>query len=296
METLVKLLIQQSVIPIKDQTTLRVMSYNIRMAPCAQDDATENAWVHRLPKINMIFNHYIPDIIGIQEMSAFQMQTLKNSKYTVPYNVIGKPPTKSPTEYGLGIAYNTLHLQLVSELHTVWLNESQTHAHAPAWDSSDYERYALYAKFKHTKTGKLFWFITTHFDHQGVIARQESAKIIMDLADSLDAPVIITGDFNCFPQLGGPELYRLLCTHSKHIQDSGTIADTVFGVPGTWMGWDYDPYKQRGNITSKYDFVFVSNTIQVLQQGIIDDQVWDANFNKALYPSDHRPIVSDVCL
>ncbi len=291
-----KLLIQQSVIPVKDQTILRVMSYNIRMAPYAQDDATENAWVHRLPKITMILNQYTPDIIGIQEMSTFQMHDLKNSEYTVPYNFIGRCPTKPPIESGLGIAFNTLQLQLVSELHTVWLNESQAQAHAPAWDGSDYERYAIYAKFKNNKTGKLFWFITTHFDHQGVIARQESAKIIMDLADSLDAPAIITGDFNCFPQLGGQELYNLLCTHSKHIKDSGAIADTVFGVPGTWMGWDYDPYKQRGSVTSKYDFIFVDDSIKVLQQGIIDDQVWDTNFNKALYPSDHRPVISDLYL
>jgi len=84
-------------------------------------------------------------------------------------------------------------------LHTVWLNEAQVHAEAAACDGSSYERYAIYAKFKNIETGKCFWFITTYCDHLGIRARQESAKIIMDLAESLDTPIVVTGDFTCFP-------------------------------------------------------------------------------------------------
>jgi endonuclease/exonuclease/phosphatase family metal-dependent hydrolase len=184
---------------------------------------------------------------------------------------------------------------VVSELQTIWLNEAQTEAQAPAWDGSNYERYAVYAKFKNLVTGNYFWFITTHFDHLGIQARQESAKIIMDLAENLDAPAIATGDFNCFPQLGGQELYQLLCSHSKKMNDSGTITEKLFGVPGSWIGWDYDFYKQKEGY-AKYDFIFVHNSIKVLQHGIIDDRIWDSRFNKELYPSDHRPVLSDLLI
>ena len=289
-----KLIIKQPVILIADYKAIRAMSYNIRMAPFAEDDGNENAWVHRLPKINMIIDQYLPDIIGIQEMSDFQMHSLQSSRYILAYKFTGRCPTKQPIESGLGIAYNTQKLHLISELHTIWLNESQTEANAPAWDGSNYERYAIYAKFKNIETEQDFWFITTHFDHLGIKARQESAKIIMNLAENLDAPAIVTGDFNCFPQLGGQELYQLLCIHSTKMKDSGTIADVIFGVPGSWMGWDYDMYKQRGTVTSKYDFIFVQDTIKVLQHGIIDDYVWDNQLKKALYPSDHRPVISDL--
>lgn len=289
-----RLIIKQPVAHITNHKIIRSMSYNIRMAPFAEDDNNENAWIHRLPKINMIFDQYQPDIIGIQEISDFQMCGLQNREYLLAYKFIGRFPTKQPIESGLGIAYNTQKIHLISELHTIWLNESQTEVNAPAWDGSSYERYAIYAKFKNIETEQNFWFITTHFDHLGIKARQESAKIIMNLAESLDAPAIATGDFNCFPQLGGQELYQLLCTHSKKMKDSGTIADVIFGVPGSWMGWDYDMYKQRGKVTSKYDFIFVRNTIKVLQHGIIDDYVWDNQLHKALYPSDHRPVISDL--
>lgn len=272
---------------------LRAMSYNIRMAPCAEDDVTENAWGYRLPKINIIFDRYMPDIVGLQEVSSYQMDTLEDSSHAIHYAFLGKYPTKKPIESGLGIIYNTEKLLLISDLATVWLNESRSNSAGPAWDGSSYERYVIYAKFKHCVTGSNFWFITTHFDHLGIKARQESAKIVMDLAEELDAPAIVTGDFNCFPQLGGLELYQLLCTRSNTMKDSGTIAQSLFGVPGSWIGWDYDPYKQ-GEGYAKYDFIFVRDTIRVIQHGIIDDQVWDAHFKKELYPSDHRPVLSDL--
>lgn len=288
-----RLIIKQSVIPVANNKIIRAMSYNIRMAPFAEDDETENAWIHRLPKIKMILSQYTPDIIGIQEISEYQMDSFKNIFNSIPYAFLNKYPAKKPIESGLGIFYNAKKLALISELHTCWLNESQITSDGSAWDGSSYERYVIYAKFKNLETGKVFWFMTTHFDHLGINARQESAKIVMNLAEKLDAPAIITGDFNCFPQLGGQELYKLLSTHSNKIKDSGIITQTLFGVPGSWMGWDYDFYKLRDGY-SKYDFIFVEDTINVIQHGIIDDQVWDKKFQKELYPSDHRPVLSDL--
>ncbi|HBS47817.1 TPA: hypothetical protein DEO28_01680 [Candidatus Dependentiae bacterium] len=288
-----KLIINQFVKAVQNNQIIRCMSYNIRMAPCAEDDKTENAWVHRLPKINMILDHYKPDIIGVQEVSLFQMNSFEKSHYVVPYKFLGKYPTKAPIESGLGIIYNPQKFLLLSDLGITWLNESQKTSHGPAWDGSSYERYVIYAKFKNLATGNDFWFMTAHFDHLGIKARQESAKIVMDLAAKLDAPAIITGDFNCFPQLGGQELYQLLCSRSEKIKDSGVIAQSLFGVPGSWIGWDYDMYKQKEGY-SKYDFIFVQDSIDVIQHGIIDDQVWDEHFQKNLYPSDHRPVLSDL--
>lgn len=280
-------------IPQTNPQNIRAMSYNIRMAPCVEDDGTENEWAHRFPKVRMVFNTYIPDIVGIQEVSLYQMNSLENSTYLLPYKFFGKYPSKKPIESGLGIIYNSQKLLLISEFCTLWLNEVQSQAGGPAWDASSYERYVIYAKFKNLMTKNEFWFITTHFDHLGIKAREESAKIVMDLAEGLDAPTVVTGDFNCFPQLGGLELYQLLCTRSRRMKDSANTAQVLFGVPGSWIGWDYDMYKQTEG-HSKYDFIFVQDTIKVLQHGIIDDRVWDDNFQKELYPSDHRPVLSDL--
>lgn len=287
-----KLNVKQSVLSLKSPKSIRAMSYNIRMAPCTEDEMTENSWDYRLSKVNMIFNKYMPDIVGIQEVSLIQMRSLEETHYRLPYKFIGQYPTRKPIESGLGIIYNSQKLTLLSKLRTTWLNESQVKSEESAWDGSSYERYVIYAKFKNIATGKDFWFMTTHFDHLGTKARQESAKIVMNIAESLDAPTLITGDFNCFPQAGGKELYQTLSAGFKTIRDSGKVASSVFGVPGSWIGWDYDIYKQRKGY-AKYDFIFVKGISQTFQHGIIDDQVWDSSFQKELYPSDHRPVLSD---
>lgn len=289
-----KHIVKQVVKPILDKNVVRVMSYNIRMAPCLEDDPSENAWSYRLPKVEMIFRKYVPDVVGVQEASEMQMTSLKEALTTdMHYEFIGKSPSRKPFECGLGIIYNTKKIELVSELKTIWLNESQEKPDGPVWDGSSYERYAIYARFKDLQSDQHFWFMTTHFDHLGIKARRESAKVVMDLAKNLDAPTILTGDFNCFPQLGGKELYELLCSHYEKMKDSEALADLVFGVKGSWIGWDYDPYQQKEGY-AKYDHIFVYDTIQVLQHGIIDDKVWDSRFEKELYPSDHRPVLSDI--
>ncbi|MBX9744706.1 MAG: guanylate kinase [Chlamydiales bacterium] len=293
LETKSKLIVKQLVEPVSDRRAIRAMSYNIRMAPCAEDDDTENAWEYRLPKINMIIERYKPDVIGLQEVSLFQMGSLQNSSFDLPYKMLAKYPSRNPIESGLGIVYNSEKVSLISDLKTIWLNEVQSHSEGLAWDGSAHERYVIYAKFKNLLDDNEFWFMTTHFDHLGQKARQESAKIVIDLAERLNAPVIVTGDFNCFPQQGGAELYQLLSSRSIRIKDSKTIANKVFGVPGSWIGWDYDAYKQRTGY-SKYDFIFTHDSIEVIQHGIIDDCVWDDCFQKELYPSDHRPVLSDL--
>lgn len=292
-ETSATLKIKQPVEPVTDPRTLRVMSYNIRMAPCFEDEGTENEWRYRLPKINMIFNQYRPDIIGVQEVSLKQMKSFEGSYYNLPYKFLGKYPTKKPIESGLGFIYNTKKIKLISKLHTMWLNEDKTKDEAPAWDGSSYERFVIYAKFKDIATGKDFWFLTTHFDHLGIKARSESAKIVIELAEKLDAPAIITGDFNCFPQAGGKALYKLLSSYSSQVQDSGKLTKKIFGVPGSWIGWDYDIYKQKEGY-AKYDYILVKSISKIHQHGIIDDRVWDNNLQKELYPSDHRPVLSDL--
>jgi guanylate kinase len=295
-QSALKLIKTHKVSPLTDNKAIRVISYNIRMSPCVEDESTENAWTYRLPKIKMIINEYMPDIVGVQEVSLLQIKSLKNNNYyALSYKFIGKYPTKKPIESGLGIIYNTKKLSLISKVHTTWLNESQTRANALAWDGSAYERYVIYAKFKHLETGKVFWFMTTHFDHLGIKARENSARIVVTIAENLDAPAVLTGDFNCFPQARGKELYKLLCTYSKIVKDSGKLANSLFGVPGSWIGWDYDFYKQKKGY-AKYDFIFVNPVMKVTQHGIIDDKVWDSRFQKDLYPSDHRAVLSDLIM
>ena len=60
-----------------------------------------------------------------------------------------------------------------------------------------------YARFLDLKTGKEFWLFNTHFDHVGVKARANAARLILAKIESLNKAklaVIITGDFNLEPE------------------------------------------------------------------------------------------------
>ena len=64
--------------------------------------------------------------------------------------------------------------------------------------SGNYIRICTWGEFK-DKTDKFkFWFFNLHMDHIGVVARRESAKLIIAKIKEMCAkdPVILTGDFN----------------------------------------------------------------------------------------------------
>jgi endonuclease/exonuclease/phosphatase family metal-dependent hydrolase len=266
------------------------------MAPTPEDNGTENDWQHRLPKVTHLIAHYAPTIVGLQEVSATQMKPLtQNLAMSTNLTGVGIYPTLPPVELGLGFLYDTKLLELTAAPKTIWLNEAQNRRDASAWDGSSYERFLIYARFNHTPTNIKFWCITTHFDHLGQQARSESAKIVTTLAAQLEGAVIVTGDFNCFPQLGGDALYQLLTTHQPSVVDSANLAKTTFGVAGSWIGWSYDQYRQKEG-HAKYYHIFIKDVSTVHQHGIIDDMFWDNRLQKELYPSDHRPVISDLIL
>ena len=274
---------------------LRVMSYNIRMAPCPEDEHTENAWKHRLAKVSLVCSTYQPDIIGFQEISQIQSRSLQASLTQTPYRFLTSLPAHPPYEAGLALAYNTERLKGMSALTKIWLSEQPLQSHTPAWDASGYERFIICAQFFDKITHHSFWFFTTHFDHQGRVARMKSADLLLKTVRSRAGKAIITGDFNCFAQQGGAELYQQLASQPSIMKNAYEIASQTAGAKGSWIGWDYDPYHEKHG-TVQYDYIFTKQIASVAYHAILDDTVWDPEYKKNLYPSDHRPIMSDLIL
>ena len=68
------------------------------------------------------------------------------------------------------------------------------------WDAAC-ERVATWAVFKDKESEKEFFFLNTHLDHMGQIARHEGASLVLEQVKQLagNLPVIVTGDFNAVP-------------------------------------------------------------------------------------------------
>ena len=99
-----------------------------------------------------------------------------------------------------------------------WLSETPDVAGSKGWDAA-LERIASYAKLRDKATGKIFMAVNTHFDHVGVTARKESAKLIMQKIQQIvgNRPAVVTGDFNITED---DEAYTTMVTNEFKMNDA----------------------------------------------------------------------------
>ena len=107
---------------------------------------------------------------------------------------------------------------------TFWLSATDTKQPNKGWDAA-LPRICTWAILKDKKSGKSFIFMNTHFDHVGVVARKESAKLILEKAKELAGklPLILTGDFNVDEH---DEAYFTLA-NSKIVVDSYQVSPRI---------------------------------------------------------------------
>jgi endonuclease/exonuclease/phosphatase family metal-dependent hydrolase len=126
-----------------------------------------------------------------------------------------------------------------------------------------------------------FFVFTTHFDHVGVKAREESAKLIYKKVQELGGdrlPVFLTGDLNLTPEANAIALIRSQWKDSR----LATLSPP-YGPVGTFEGFDFNsPLKNR------IDYIFVNDKLRVLRYGVLSDS------KEQRYPSDHLPVLVEA--
>jgi len=126
-----------------------------------------------------------------------------------------------------------------------------------------------------------FYVFCTHFDHMGVKARVESAKLIVERVKIIaaDAPVLFLGDLNTSPK--STKMYKIL---RAAFDDSCEIAKIrPIGSIGTFN--DYDVSKSFLPVSERIDYIFCKK-FNVSDYRVITDK-----FSDKTYPSDHFPIM-----
>ena len=127
------------------------------------------------------------------------------------------------------------------------------------WDAA-LERVASYVKLKDKATGKIFMAINTHYDHIGVQARKESAKLIMSKIKSIvgDRPAVVTGDFNITED---NEAYSTMVNSEFKMNDAYHMTAHPTGAPYTF----HDYCRKSPLKAHKIDYIFVTLKVKVLQ-------------------------------
>lgn len=255
-------------------TEIRVASYNIRM-DTPRDSL--NAWPHRKENVKALIRYHDFDIIGTQEGFIHQLKgILELPEYA--YFGAGRDDGKQAGEHS-AIIYKKDRFRIVDS-GNFWLSETPEKP-GLGWDATCCNRICSWAKFADKNTEKEFYVFNVHFDHQGVIARQESGKLMVAKIKEIakDVPVICTGDFNSTPET------EQIKGMSALLNDAYSITkQPPYGPVGTTNAFRFTaPMKNR------IDYVFVSRQFEVLKYAVLTDA------KNQRYPSDHLPVVADVC-
>ena len=253
---------------------VKLMTYNIKYA---NENDGENSWSYRKDWITSQIKFYEPDIFGVQEALQVQIDYFSEHMPNYKHIGVGRDDGMKKGEYS-AIFYNSEKFKVLKN-NTFWLNETPTKI-KKGWDAA-LPRICTYGLFENKKTGEKFWYFNTHFDHVGVKARQESAKLIFEKITELntqDYPVVLSGDFNLMPDTKSIQYL------SEQMIDTKGAADLVFGPEGTYNGFNFSE-----PVTRRIDYVFLSkNGFHVKKYAVLSDS------KDLKYPSDHLPVIVEL--
>ncbi len=268
------------VAPVGD-TSLNVMSFNIRYD---NSEDGENGWSTRRDRAANAIKFYDVDILGTQETLHNQLVDLQDRLPGYAHIGVGREDGKEAGEYS-PIWYKKDRFTLQKSGY-FWLSETPDVAGSKGWDGAC-ERIATWAVLTDNMTGKSFFFINTHLDHVGVVARREGINLLFDKINEYSdgLPVIVTGDFNSTPD--SDVVKHVTDTkNSNHLTDSRQLADVVYGPSWSWHDFGEIPYEQRPLL----DYVFVRGNIDVDRYGVL------AETENGKFLSDHAPLLVNLTL
>lgn len=266
----------------KKPARMHIATFNIRLQTKA--DSAERSWDNRKPEVARLIRKYNFDIFGVQEIGNRTQEA--DLKALIPeYSYFGKGRDNEAGTVGeqVGIFYKTSRF-VSKEKGSFFLSETPE-VMSKGWDAA-LRRMCVWSKLYDRKSKTEFYFFCTHFDHMGVKARVESAKLIVERINKIagNAPVVFLGDLNTSPE--ATEMYTILISafdDSKEISQS-----TPGGSIGTFNGFDASEVLLPPS--KRIDYIF-SKKIKVFKHRVINDK-----FSEKTYPSDHFPVMIECVI
>lgn len=257
---------------------LRVMSFNVRNSD-ARDG--ENAWPKRTEFFFTTIAAFVPDLIGFQEVLAVQHDALTARMTDYAFSGVARDDGHRKGEWSC-IGYRKARFTKVAE-GNFWLSETPDLIGSKSWDAA-LTRICSWVRLRETDTGKEFLYANTHFDHRGVIARQEASRVISTRLPQIAAnlPALLTGDLNinednpAYAVLVKPTIpgaIRWVDSFREVHPIRGQDEASFNGFKGTTKG-------------SRIDFIFHSAAFVATESAI------DRTTRERRYPSDHYPVTA----
>lgn len=265
-----------TVAPALAQTgAFNVATYNLRLD--TEDDGPDQ-WPHRKDAVQALVRYHSFDLFGTQEGLPNQIADLSRMQ-EYDHVGVGRDDGRDEGEHS-SIFFRKARFQLLAH-GDFWLSQTPEKP-SVGWDGKCCNRLTTWARLRDRQTGKAFIVFSSHFDHEGVVARRESARLILRKARELASglQVICLGDFNSTPESDAAR------TLAGQWRDARLISlAPPYGPEGSFNGFKLD-----APLLDRIDYVFVSERFTVHRYATLTD-----SFN-GRYPSDHLPVVVRLSL
>ena len=236
-----------------------------------------NLWKDRAPIVSNLIRFHQFDVLGVQEALKNQLNDIAAALPEYALYGKGRDDGKDAGEHS-AIFYKKDRFTLLKS-GDFWLSETPGKP-GKGWDATCCNRICSWVYLEDKKTKKRFYTLNVHFDHQGVVARKESSKLILAKIKEIasQAPVLLTGDLN-----GGrdSEWYQTLAT-------SGLLTDVHSKVKFPYANnASFNSFRTpRGETV--IDHIFMTKQFTASRWGILTDTYYGK------FPSDHFPVLSEV--
>jgi len=236
-----------------------------------------NLWVDRGPVVANLIRFHDFDVLGIQEGLKNQLNDLSTALPEYSRYGKGRDDGQDAGEHS-AIFYKKERFKLLKS-GDFWLSETPDKP-GKGWDVTCCNRICSWVYLEDQKTKKQFYAFNVHYDHQAVVARRESSKLILKKIGEIagNAPVLLTGDLNGDRNT---EWYQSLAT-SGILKDVNSLVKFPYANNASANGFR----TPRGNAV--IDHIFTTKQFSVYKWGILTDTY----FGK--FPSDHFPVLAEV--
>jgi len=246
---------------------LNVGSFNVRCSsplrpgqerPKKGDYSKFNGWDDRKDELCDMINLEAFDVFGAQEVRKKQLDYMMSKLPDYEYIGVGRDDGKEKGEF-CPVLYRKKEFRLLDS-GTFWLSENPGEV-SKGWDAACY-RICSWGYFQRKSDKSRFYFLSTHLDHKGNVARMEGAKLIVNWIkeNCKGENVIVVGDYNVNQE---SDAYKVFV-------DSGILSDTYdlakyrFAPTGTFNGFNPCRYT-----THRIDHIFVTNGVKVSRYGVL---------------------------
>lgn len=239
-----------------------------------------NLWKDRSMAVANLIRFHDFDVFGTQEGLKHQLIDIQTALPQYVFVGVGRDDGKEKGEH-TAIYYKPERFTLLKK-GDFWLSETPEKP-SMGWDGKCCHRICSWVYLQDKQTKKKFYLFNAHFDHEGIQARNESSKLVLQKIKEIakNEPVVFMGDLNGDHQ---SDWYKAIAT-------SGLVKDTYSQVKYPYANnGSFNGFGKQASISGIIDHVFTTPHFAVKRWGLLTDTY------HGKYPSDHFPVLVDVIL